>query len=115
MCRLLQYLSAGEHMDLAAMMDTWTVQKGIPLVTVRRKGPRLLLRQDRFLSPAAAAGAHMHLCNIVDSCTKTARCSSTLCLFLQRHTLINLKHRCQTQGPRAKSGPPHHFMWPLMA
>uniref|UniRef100_A0A8C3GB40 Aminopeptidase n=1 Tax=Cyclopterus lumpus TaxID=8103 RepID=A0A8C3GB40_CYCLU len=46
---LLQYLFAGEHMDLTAMMDTWIVQKGIPLVTVTRKGPHLLLRQDRFL------------------------------------------------------------------
>uniref|UniRef100_A0AAX7VBC9 Aminopeptidase n=1 Tax=Astatotilapia calliptera TaxID=8154 RepID=A0AAX7VBC9_ASTCA len=31
------------------MMNTWTLQKGIPLVTVTRKGARLLLRQDRFL------------------------------------------------------------------
>uniref|UniRef100_A0A8C4I353 Aminopeptidase n=1 Tax=Dicentrarchus labrax TaxID=13489 RepID=A0A8C4I353_DICLA len=38
-----------EHLDLTAMMNTWTLQKGIPLVTVTRKGPRLLLRQDRFL------------------------------------------------------------------
>ncbi|XP_030272805.1 endoplasmic reticulum aminopeptidase 2 [Sparus aurata] len=43
------YLFAGEHLDLTAMMNTWTLQKGIPLVTVTRKGPRLLLRQDRFL------------------------------------------------------------------
>lgn len=46
---LQQYLYAGEHLDLTAMMNTWTLQKGIPLVTVTRKGPRLLLRQDRFL------------------------------------------------------------------
>uniref|UniRef100_A0A665WXW5 Aminopeptidase n=1 Tax=Echeneis naucrates TaxID=173247 RepID=A0A665WXW5_ECHNA len=38
-----------EHLDLTAMMNTWTLQKGIPLVTVTRKGSRLLLRQDRFL------------------------------------------------------------------
>uniref|UniRef100_A0A3B3V5P3 Aminopeptidase n=1 Tax=Poecilia latipinna TaxID=48699 RepID=A0A3B3V5P3_9TELE len=43
------YLFAGEHLNLTAMMNTWTLQKGIPLVTVTRKGPRLLLRQDRFL------------------------------------------------------------------
>uniref|UniRef100_A0A7N6ADK8 Aminopeptidase n=1 Tax=Anabas testudineus TaxID=64144 RepID=A0A7N6ADK8_ANATE len=46
---LLQYLFAGEHLDLTAMMNTWTLQKGIPVVTVTRKGSRLLLRQDRFL------------------------------------------------------------------
>lgn len=43
------YQFAGEHLDLTAMMNTWTLQKGIPLVTVTRKGSRLLLRQDRFL------------------------------------------------------------------
>ncbi|KAF6729730.1 Endoplasmic reticulum aminopeptidase 2 [Oryzias melastigma] len=43
------YLFAGEHLDLTAIMNTWTLQKGIPLVTVTRKGSRLLLRQDRFL------------------------------------------------------------------
>ncbi|XP_037536391.1 endoplasmic reticulum aminopeptidase 2 [Nematolebias whitei] len=43
------YLFAGEHLDLTAMMNTWTLQKGIPLVTVRRSGPQLQLRQDRFL------------------------------------------------------------------
>ncbi|XP_070690250.1 endoplasmic reticulum aminopeptidase 2 [Pempheris klunzingeri] len=43
------YLFAGEHLNLTAMMNTWTLQKGIPVVTVTRKGPRLLLRQDRFL------------------------------------------------------------------
>ncbi|KAK0145219.1 Endoplasmic reticulum aminopeptidase 2 [Merluccius polli] len=39
----------GEHMNLTAMMNTWTLQKGVPLVTVSRKGSHLLLRQERFL------------------------------------------------------------------
>ncbi|XP_076006764.1 endoplasmic reticulum aminopeptidase 2 [Genypterus blacodes] len=43
------YLFAGEHLNLTAMMNTWTLQKGIPLVTVTRKGPHLHLRQSRFL------------------------------------------------------------------
>ncbi|XP_072244138.1 endoplasmic reticulum aminopeptidase 2 [Leuresthes tenuis] len=43
------YLFAGEHLDLTAMMNTWTLQKGIPLVTVTRRGSQLMLRQDRFL------------------------------------------------------------------
>lgn len=46
----LQYLFSGDHLDLTAMMKTWTLQKGIPLVTVTRKGPYLLLRQERFLT-----------------------------------------------------------------
>ena len=36
-------------MNLTAMMNTWTLQKGVPLVTVAREGSRLLLRQERFL------------------------------------------------------------------
>ncbi len=29
--------------------------------------------------------------------------------------VITLEQGCQTQGPRAYSGPPHHFMWPARA
>ncbi|XP_077418444.1 endoplasmic reticulum aminopeptidase 2 [Vanacampus margaritifer] len=43
------YMLAGEHLDLTAMMNTWTLQKGVPLVIVKREGPRLMLRQVRFL------------------------------------------------------------------
>uniref|UniRef100_A0A8C5BEE3 Aminopeptidase n=1 Tax=Gadus morhua TaxID=8049 RepID=A0A8C5BEE3_GADMO len=43
------YLFAGEHLNLTAMMNTWTLQKGVPLVTVTREGSRLLLKQERFL------------------------------------------------------------------
>ncbi|XP_041643413.1 endoplasmic reticulum aminopeptidase 2 isoform X2 [Cheilinus undulatus] len=43
------YLFAGEHLDLTAMMNTWTLQKGIPLVTVKRMGSSLQLKQERFL------------------------------------------------------------------
>lgn len=47
------------------------------------------------------------------------------CLFLEDELLsvecsakdisvkVRLKHRSQTQGPRAECGPPRHFMWPL--
>ncbi|XP_037115815.1 endoplasmic reticulum aminopeptidase 2 [Syngnathus acus] len=43
------YLLAGEHLNLTAVMNTWTLQKGVPLVIVKRAGPRLMLRQVRFL------------------------------------------------------------------
>ncbi|KAM6965333.1 endoplasmic reticulum aminopeptidase 2 [Aplochiton taeniatus] len=43
------YLFAGEHLDLTSMMNTWTLQKGVPLVTVTRQGSHILLRQERFL------------------------------------------------------------------
>uniref|UniRef100_A0A8C7ZHM9 Aminopeptidase n=1 Tax=Oryzias sinensis TaxID=183150 RepID=A0A8C7ZHM9_9TELE len=48
----------GEHLDLTAIMNTWTLQKGIPLVTVTRKGPRLLLRQHRFLKTVLPSDPH---------------------------------------------------------
>ncbi|XP_058852536.1 endoplasmic reticulum aminopeptidase 2-like [Acipenser ruthenus] len=43
------YQYAGEHLDLKAMMNTWTLQKGIPLIIVERKGSSVTLRQERFL------------------------------------------------------------------
>ncbi|XP_026067931.1 endoplasmic reticulum aminopeptidase 2-like [Carassius auratus] len=46
------YRFAGEHIDLKKMMYTWTLQKGIPLVTLRREGRRLYVGQERFLKIA---------------------------------------------------------------
>lgn len=43
------YAFAGEHIDLKQMMYTWTLQKGIPLVTVKRQGRKLYIGQERFL------------------------------------------------------------------
>ncbi|KAI1900319.1 hypothetical protein AGOR_G00048750 [Albula goreensis] len=46
------YRYAGEHLDLKVMMNTWTLQKGIPLVIVDRQGSVLRIRQERFLKTA---------------------------------------------------------------
>jgi len=40
-----------------------------------------------------------------------------MCFLLQVHMtndtlIVQLDHGCQTQGPRAESGLPRHFMWP---
>ncbi|XP_030647271.1 endoplasmic reticulum aminopeptidase 2 [Chanos chanos] len=43
------YRYAGEHIDLKEMMHTWTLQKGMPLITVKRQGSKLHLQQERFL------------------------------------------------------------------
>ncbi|XP_036454683.1 endoplasmic reticulum aminopeptidase 2 isoform X2 [Colossoma macropomum] len=43
------YRFVGEHIDLKKMMYTWTLQKGIPLVTVKRQGTKLYIEQERFL------------------------------------------------------------------
>uniref|UniRef100_A0A8C1V841 Aminopeptidase n=1 Tax=Cyprinus carpio TaxID=7962 RepID=A0A8C1V841_CYPCA len=46
---LIKYRFAGEHIDLKKMMYTWTLQKGIPLITVKRQGRKLYIGQERFL------------------------------------------------------------------
>ncbi|XP_043920045.1 endoplasmic reticulum aminopeptidase 2-like [Protopterus annectens] len=43
------YLYAGEHIDIKEMMNTWTLQKGIPLIIVEHHGKVIRLRQERFL------------------------------------------------------------------
>ncbi|XP_048667820.1 leucyl-cystinyl aminopeptidase [Marmota marmota marmota] len=35
-------------LDVKKMMKTWTLQKGFPLVTVKRKGTKLFIQQERF-------------------------------------------------------------------
>ncbi|KAJ8405595.1 hypothetical protein AAFF_G00315750 [Aldrovandia affinis] len=38
-----------ENLDLREMMDTWTQQMGIPLITVERTGQNIWIQQERFL------------------------------------------------------------------
>ncbi|XP_075267192.1 endoplasmic reticulum aminopeptidase 1 [Opisthocomus hoazin] len=40
----------GETFDVRAMMDTWTLQKGFPLVTVTVRGKNVHLQQDRYVT-----------------------------------------------------------------
>ncbi|XP_023658852.1 endoplasmic reticulum aminopeptidase 2 [Paramormyrops kingsleyae] len=46
------YRFAGEHWDLKTIMNTWTLQKGIPVVIVSHQGSMLKLRQERFIKTA---------------------------------------------------------------
>ncbi|KAM6104836.1 LOW QUALITY PROTEIN: endoplasmic reticulum aminopeptidase 1-like [Pterocles gutturalis] len=39
----------GETLDVRAMMDTWTLQKGFPLVTVTMRGKNVHLQQERYM------------------------------------------------------------------
>ncbi|KAJ8380418.1 hypothetical protein SKAU_G00011960 [Synaphobranchus kaupii] len=41
--------STCENLDLREMMDTWTLQMGIPLITVERRGHNVRIQQERFL------------------------------------------------------------------
>ncbi|RVE67888.1 hypothetical protein OJAV_G00086310, partial [Oryzias javanicus] len=40
---------SGDELDVKAIMDTWTLQEGFPLVTVEVKGREVRLSQERFL------------------------------------------------------------------
>uniref|UniRef100_A0A3P9M0M0 Aminopeptidase n=1 Tax=Oryzias latipes TaxID=8090 RepID=A0A3P9M0M0_ORYLA len=40
---------SGDELDVRAIMDTWTLQEGFPLVTVEVKGREVRLTQERFL------------------------------------------------------------------
>ncbi|XP_062924659.1 endoplasmic reticulum aminopeptidase 2-like isoform X2 [Mobula hypostoma] len=40
---------AGEHLDIKEIMNTWTLQKGIPVITVEHYGSSVRIQQERFL------------------------------------------------------------------
>uniref|UniRef100_A0A3B4AEA1 Uncharacterized protein n=1 Tax=Periophthalmus magnuspinnatus TaxID=409849 RepID=A0A3B4AEA1_9GOBI len=40
---------SGDELDVRAIMDTWTLQEGFPLVTVEVKGREVRLSQERYL------------------------------------------------------------------
>ncbi|KFV04649.1 Endoplasmic reticulum aminopeptidase 1, partial [Tauraco erythrolophus] len=44
-----QHWTKGETLDVRAMMDTWTLQKGYPLVTVTVRGKNVHLQQERYV------------------------------------------------------------------
>lgn len=46
--------------DVAQMMNTWTVQKGFPLVTVSRTGNQVKVTQDHFLLNAGKITEHRY-------------------------------------------------------
>ncbi|KAM6229993.1 endoplasmic reticulum aminopeptidase 1 [Porphyrio hochstetteri] len=47
----------GETLDVKAMMDTWTLQKGFPLVTVTVRGKNVQLQQERYVTGADSSPA----------------------------------------------------------
>ncbi|NXW65200.1 ERAP1 aminopeptidase, partial [Eurystomus gularis] len=54
----------GETLDVGAMMDTWTLQKGFPLVTVTVRGKNVHLQQERYVNgadPPSSTGYLWHI------------------------------------------------------
>uniref|UniRef100_A0A8C3JE15 Aminopeptidase n=1 Tax=Calidris pygmaea TaxID=425635 RepID=A0A8C3JE15_9CHAR len=54
----------GEILDVKAMMDTWTLQTGFPLVTVTVRGKNVHLQQERYLKGADAPSSTGYLWQI---------------------------------------------------
>ncbi|XP_038621574.1 leucyl-cystinyl aminopeptidase [Tachyglossus aculeatus] len=53
-----------DTLDVKKMMQTWTLQKGFPLVTVKKKGKELFVQQERFFlspnsGPTSAESSHL--------------------------------------------------------
>lgn len=44
-----------DGVDVQAIMDTWTLQEGFPLITVEVKGREVTLKQERFLKGAESS------------------------------------------------------------
>ncbi|TSM85985.1 Leucyl-cystinyl aminopeptidase [Bagarius yarrelli] len=66
-------------MDVAEMMNTWTVQKGFPLVTVNRTGNQVKLTQEHFLFNAGNITDHSNVWHIPltyvnNTCTSSISC-----------------------------------------
>uniref|UniRef100_K7G2W0 Leucyl-cystinyl aminopeptidase n=1 Tax=Pelodiscus sinensis TaxID=13735 RepID=K7G2W0_PELSI len=70
-------------LDVKRLMKTWILQKGFPLVTIRRKGKTLFIHQERFLrSPESEnwTSDASYLWHIPLS-YKTSNCSSLFCPY----------------------------------
>ncbi|XP_009702186.1 PREDICTED: endoplasmic reticulum aminopeptidase 1, partial [Cariama cristata] len=54
----------GEMLDVRAMMDTWTLQKGFPLVTVTVRGKNIHLQQERYVKGLDSSSSTGYLWHI---------------------------------------------------
>ncbi|KAL2092098.1 hypothetical protein ACEWY4_011896 [Coilia grayii] len=70
--------------SVAQMMNTWTLQKGFPLVTVNRIGPTVNLSQEHFLLDAGNVTSnnvwHIPLTYVNDSCSTARGCKQVFLL-----------------------------------
>ncbi|XP_042561175.1 leucyl-cystinyl aminopeptidase-like isoform X1 [Clupea harengus] len=76
---------------VAEMMNTWTLQKGFPLVTVDRTGSKVKLSQEHFLLDAGNFTSknlwHIPLTYVNDSCSMASGCKQ---VFLLKEKSANL-------------------------
>uniref|UniRef100_A0A8C1VS32 Leucyl-cystinyl aminopeptidase n=1 Tax=Cyprinus carpio TaxID=7962 RepID=A0A8C1VS32_CYPCA len=68
-----------QNLNVSEMMNTWTVHKGFPLVTVERSGTQVTLTQEHFLLNAENSTDdsslwHIPLTYVNDSCSVPSSC-----------------------------------------
>ncbi|XP_039517984.1 leucyl-cystinyl aminopeptidase-like [Pimephales promelas] len=68
-----------QNLSVSEMMNTWTVHKGFPLVTVKRNGTQVTLSQEHFLLNAENSTDysslwHVPLTYVNDSCSVLSSC-----------------------------------------
>ncbi|PKU37936.1 endoplasmic reticulum aminopeptidase 1 [Limosa lapponica baueri] len=61
---MTNHWTKGEILDVRAMMDTWTLQTGFPLVTVTVRGKNVHLQQERYLKGVDAPSSTGYLWQI---------------------------------------------------
>ncbi|TRY95869.1 hypothetical protein DNTS_021398 [Danionella cerebrum] len=81
-----------QNLNITEMMNSWTVHKGFPLVTVKRSGTRVTLSQEHFLLNAENSTDysslwHIPLTYVNDTCTLIASCKQVFHLKEKTATL----------------------------
>ncbi|XP_050965784.1 leucyl-cystinyl aminopeptidase isoform X2 [Labeo rohita] len=80
-----------QNLSVSEMMNTWTVHKGFPLVTVKRSGNKVTLTQEHFLLNAENSTGdslwHIPLTYVNDSCSLLSSCKQVFHLKDKTATL----------------------------
>ncbi|XP_028269982.1 leucyl-cystinyl aminopeptidase [Parambassis ranga] len=89
---LTQVELSTQHQNISEMMNSWTSQKGFPLVTVSRKGDQVTLTQEHFLLTSDNATHTSSLWNIPvtfvnDTCSLAPECRQMFTLKSKSGTL----------------------------
>ncbi|XP_071338885.1 leucyl-cystinyl aminopeptidase isoform X2 [Trachinotus anak] len=89
---LTQVEVSTQHQNVSEMMNSWTSQKGFPLVTVSRMGGQVTLTQEHFLLTSDSVTHTSSLWNIPvtyvnDSCSLAPECRQVFTLKTKTGTL----------------------------
>uniref|UniRef100_A0A673M0R8 Leucyl-cystinyl aminopeptidase-like n=1 Tax=Sinocyclocheilus rhinocerous TaxID=307959 RepID=A0A673M0R8_9TELE len=81
-----------QNLSVSEMMNTWTVHKGFPLVTVKRNGTQVTLTQEHFLLNAENSTDdsslwHIPLTYVTDKCSVLSSCKQVFHLKDKTATL----------------------------